>query len=73
MPTPEGIAEAAHKAASVAQWGGGGTALFFGLTANEFAALGGLVIGLIGLVVNIAFKFAHYQLAREQHKPDPEE
>ena len=57
----------AAKAASVATYGGAGSAIFFGLTANEFGALCGVVIGFIGLVANIWFKHQHLKLAREQH------
>ena len=32
-----------EKAATAATYTGAGTAVFFGLTANEFAAVGGLV------------------------------
>jgi hypothetical protein len=55
------------KVASVATYGGAGSAIFFGLTTNEFGALCGVVIGFIGLVANIYFKYQHLQLARDQH------
>lgn len=32
-------------------YGGGASALFFGLTANELAALCGIVVGVLGLLV----------------------
>ena len=64
-PTPE-AAEAVTKAANYAMYGGSGSALFFGLTANEFAAVAGVVIALIGLLVNIWFKSQHLKLARER-------
>ena len=54
------------KAASVATYSGSATAVFFGLTANEFAALGGLAIAVIGLLVNIWFKMQHLKIARKQ-------
>lgn len=54
------------KAASAATYGGSATAVFFGLTANEFAALGGLVIAVIGLLVNIWFKHQHLQIAKKK-------
>ena len=57
----------AAKAASVATYGGAGSAIFFGLSANEFGALCGVVIGLIGLIANIWFKHQHLKLAREQN------
>jgi hypothetical protein len=59
--------EVAAKTASVATYGGAGSAIFFGLSANEFGALCGVVIGFIGLVANIYFKYQHLQLARDQY------
>lgn len=61
------------KAASAATYGGSGAAVVFGLTANEFAAFGGLAIALIGLFVNIYFKHQHLKLAREKAKSDEQE
>ena len=57
-----------EKAATAATYTGAGTAVFFGLTANEFAAVGGLVIALIGLLVNIWFKHQHLQIAKQSGK-----
>lgn len=54
------------KAASAATYGGSATAVLFGLSANEFAALGGLAVAIIGLLVNIWFKHQHLKLAREK-------
>ena len=65
--TTEVATAVAAKAASVATYGGAGSAIFFGLTANEFGALCGVVIGFIGLVANIWFKHQHLKLAREQN------
>jgi hypothetical protein len=65
--TTEVATAVAAKAASVATYGGAGSAIFFGLSANEFGALCGVVIGLIGLVANIWFKHQHLKLAREQN------
>ena len=65
--TAEAASAVAAKAASVATYGGAGSAIFFGLTANEFGALCGVVIGFIGLVANIYFKYQHLQLARDQY------
>lgn len=56
------------KAATYATYTGAGSAVFFGLTANEFAAIGGVVIALIGLLVNIWFKHQHLQIAKKQSK-----
>lgn len=61
------------KAATAATYGGSAGAVFFGLTANEFVALAGVVIALIGLVVNIWFKWQHLKLAKSQMRGvDPE-
>jgi hypothetical protein len=65
--TTEVASVVATKAASVATYGGAGSAIFFGLSANEFGALCGVIIGFIGLVANIWFKHQHLKLAREQH------
>ena len=65
--TTEVATAVAAKAASVATYGGAGSAIFFGLTAKEFGALCGVVIGFIGLVANIWFKHQHLKLAREQN------
>jgi hypothetical protein len=65
--TAEAASAIAAKAASVATYGGAGSAVFFGLTANEFGALCGVIIGFIGLVANIYFKYQHLQLARDQY------
>jgi hypothetical protein len=65
--TTEVASAVAAKAASVATYGGAGSAIFFGLTANEFGALCGVAIGFIGLVANIWFKHQHLKLAREQN------
>ncbi len=61
------------KAASAATYGGSASAVFFGLTANEFAAIGGLCVAIIGLLVNIWFKLEHLKIARNAAKPDSEQ
>jgi hypothetical protein len=65
--TTEVASAVATKTASVATYGGAGSAVFFGLSANEFGALCGVIIGFVGLVANIWFKHQHLKLAREQH------
>lgn len=64
--TAEAASAVAIKATSVATYGGAGSAIFFGLTANEFGALCGVVIGVIGLIANIYFKHEHLKLARKE-------
>jgi hypothetical protein len=56
----------AAKTASVATYGGAGSAIFFGLSANEFGALCGVVIGFVGLIANIWFKHQHLKIARKE-------
>ena len=64
--TAEAASALATKASSVATYGGAGSAIFFGLTANEFGAICGVVIGIIGLVANIYFKYQHLQVAKKE-------
>ena len=64
--TTEVASAVATKASSVATYGGAGSAVFFGLSANEFGALCGVVIGLIGLIANIYFKYQHLQVTKKQ-------
>jgi len=53
------------KAAAAVTYSGSAAAIIFGLTANEFAALGGLAIGVIGLIATIWFKHQHLKLAKQ--------
>jgi hypothetical protein len=64
--TAEAASVVATKASAVATYGGAGSAVFFGLSANEFGTLCGVVIGLIGLVANIYFKYQHLQVAKKE-------
>lgn len=64
--TAEAATALATKASSVATYGGAGSAIFFGLTANEFGAICGVVIGFVGLVANIWFKHQHLKIARKE-------
>lgn len=52
-------------AAKVATYGGGVSAFFFGLSANETAALAGVVIALVGLVVQW-----HYNRKRDRRETE---
>ena len=61
------------KIASAATYGGSSAAVIFGLTANEFAAISGVVIALCGLIVNIYFKHQHLKIAQKNAKPDEQE
>jgi hypothetical protein len=57
-----------HDVAKVAQYGGASTAFFCGLSASEVAALGGLVVGIAGLLINAIFLYRRDQ--REQARMD---
>ena len=60
------------KVATTAQYGGSGAAVYFGLTANEIAAFGGLIIAIIGLAVNIWYKHQHLKIAKEKAQAEEE-
>lgn len=61
----ETIAATAGKLSYV----GSGGAVFFGMTANEFAAIGGLCIGIVGLIINVVFKVLnHLELKKRNTK-----
>jgi len=64
--TAEAASAIAGKASSLATYGGATSAIFFGLTANEFGALCGVAIGFVGLVANIWFKYQHLQVAKKE-------
>ena len=65
-----------EKITSSATYGGGVTAFIGGLSANEIAAYGGLLIGAVGLLSNTVitwhFKSQHLKLAREVAKEKPD-
>jgi uncharacterized membrane protein len=58
------------KVATTAQYGGSASAVYFGLTANEIAAFGGLIIAIIGLAVNIWYKHQHLKIATQKAEED---
>lgn len=60
------------KTASAATYGGSSAAVYFGMTANEIAAFGGLFIAVIGLLVNIWFKHQHLKLVAKRLKQGEE-
>ena len=66
MNVPASLTE---RAASVATYGGSGTAMYFGYTAGEWqviGVIGGLVVAVVGLVGNLAitayYKHRHLML-----------
>lgn len=56
------LAEKASEWASTTTYGGGISAFIFGLNAQEVGVVGGLIIGLLGLIVNIYFKNKAHKL-----------
>lgn len=64
----EAVNHVSMKATSMATYSGAGSAVYFGLTANEIAALGGLAVAVVAALGNLLltwhFKSQHLQLAR---------
>lgn len=58
--------QAGEVASSYATYGGSGSAIIFGMSANEFAALGGFAIALIGLCCNVFFQYKRHKVMTEQ-------
>lgn len=58
------------KTSTAATYAAAGNAIFLGFTANELAALGGLFVAVLSMVVghgiNVWFKYQHLKLARER-------
>lgn len=68
-------AEAAHKAASAATYGGSGVAVYFGFSPGEWQVIGivgGLVFAAAGWATNFYFKRQHLLLAKSKAQADPE-
>jgi hypothetical protein len=68
-------AEAAHKAASAATYGGSGVAVYFGFSPGEWQVigiLGGLIFAALGFLTNWYFKHQHLKLAIAKAQADPE-
>lgn len=61
------------KTTSAATYAGSGIAIFGGINANELAAVVGILIGLIGLIINIYFKWRHLRIAERNNRADPDE
>lgn len=56
-----------EKTAHTAVYGGSGTAIYFGLSANELAAFGGLIIAGIGLLVTWYFQRKRDRREQAEH------
>ncbi len=52
------------RASQGATYIGSTSAFLGGIAANDFAAIGGLIVALLALLVNVYFKRAHLALAR---------
>jgi hypothetical protein len=55
----------ADRASQGVTYLGSSTAFFGGIAANDLAAVGGLIVGLLALLVNIYFKARHLSLVRQ--------
>ena len=72
-PMNQQTIETVASVSSKISYSGAGGAVFFGLTANEFAALVGAVVAVIGLIVNIYYKHkADKMMQRHYAKLDGE-
>ena len=56
------IAEKASEWASATTYGGGASAFIFGLSSHDIGVYGGLLIGILGVVVNAYFKNKAHKL-----------
>lgn len=71
--TSETASALISKTATTATYTGSASAVIFGLSANEFAAVAGVLIALAGLVVNIWFKAQHLKIARQKAETNEDE
>ncbi len=69
MSAPEAVVV---KAAHAATYSGSAGAVYFGLTANEVAAFGGLAIAVVGLIVSWYYKAQALKVLKEKHRFDDE-
>ena len=51
-----------------ATYGGGASAFLFGLTANEFAAIAGVIVAVAGLCVQVYFNRKRDRRETDEHK-----
>jgi len=66
------IGEPGLTTAQVATYGGGSSAVFFGLTANETAAAVGAIVAVIGLVMQCWYTLDKRARAVEMHRAELE-
>jgi len=60
--------DAIADAGSKVTYAGGGSAFLFGMTANEIAAIGGLIIAAVGLIINGIFKWLGHRAMLAHHR-----
>lgn len=60
----ETIEAAVAASAPKIMYGGAGLMTWGGLSLNDWMAVGGFVIGLIGYLTNLYFKHKHFKLAQ---------
>lgn len=76
-PTAETGAAVVQRVANGATYVGSGSAMYFGYTANEIAAFGGLIVAILGLIIsqcmNWYFKAQHLKLARKLHRANEDD
>ena len=66
LDTQQAVADAVAAKANVLTLTGSGAAVWFGLTANEIAAFGGLAVAVVGLLANIWFRWQSLQIERKK-------
>ena len=66
LDAQQAIADAVAAKANVLTLTGSGVAVWFGLTANEIAAFGGLAVAVVGLLANIWFRWQSLQIERKK-------
>lgn len=66
LDTQQAVADAVAAKANAVALTGSGAAVWFGLTANEIAAFGGLAVAVAGLLVNVWFRWQSLQIERKK-------
>lgn len=66
-------AEAAASAAKTVMYTGAGSAIFFGLRAEEFAAIVGAIVAVAGFLLTWYYKHQHLKLARARIEAQDED
>ena len=76
MSEPSTASTIASKAGSAITYTAAGGTVLAGMTANELAALGGLVVAILAMIINAAitwhFKAQHLEIARRRAEIEDE-